>query len=75
MNSAGFISLNGGSGYVGEAFVGVDVELQRSETSDLILVKYANVKLGHLDTSAKPRLLPAFSDKGWETKAVTPTVN
>jgi hypothetical protein len=53
----------------------VDVELQRSETSNLILVKYANVKLGHLDTTAKARLLPAFSDKGWETKAIVPAVN
>ena len=43
---------------------------RRSEASDLILVRYANVKLGQLDTSAKPRLLPAFSDKGWETKPI-----
>jgi transposase InsO family protein len=68
VDSAGFIALGGGRGYVGESFVGVDVELQRSETSDLILVRYANVKLGHLDTSAKPRLLPLFSGKGWESK-------
>jgi len=74
VNSAGFISLEGGSGYVGEAFIGVDVALERSETSDLIVVRYANVKLGQLDTSAKPRLLPAFSDKGWETKPIKPVV-
>jgi Integrase core domain len=66
------IGLEGGRGYVGEAFIGVDVALERSETSDLILVRYANVKLGQLDTSAKPRLLPAFSDKGWETKPIKP---
>ena len=75
MDSAGFISLEGGRGYVGEAFIGVDVALERSENSDLILVRYANVKLGQLDTSAKPRLLPAFSDKGWECKPVAPIVN
>jgi Integrase core domain len=75
VDSAGFIALEGGRGYVGEAFIGVDVALERSETSDLILVRYANVKLGQLDTSAKPRLLPAFSDKGWECKSVAPMVN
>ena len=56
-------------GYVGEAFIGVDVALERSETSDLILVRYANVRLGKLDTSGQPRLLPAFLDEGWETKS------
>lgn len=75
VNSAGFISLNGGSGYVGESFIGVDVELKRSENSDLILVKYANVKLGHLDTSAKPRLLPLYSGKGWETRGIEPIIS
>ena len=28
------------------------------------------IGLGWLDTSAKPRLLPAFSDKSWETKPI-----
>lgn len=72
VDSAGFIGLESGKGYVGEAFVGVDVALERSETSDLILVRYANVTLGQLDTSSKPRLLPALSDKGWETKPIKP---
>ena len=49
--------------------------LERSENSDLILVRYANVRLGQLDTSDKPRLLPAFSDKGWECKPVAPIGN
>ena len=31
VDSAGFISLEGGRGYVGEAFIGVDVALERSE--------------------------------------------
>ena len=75
VDSAGFIALGGGRGYVGESFIGVDVELQRSATSDLILVRYANVKLGHLDTSAKPRLLPLFSGKGWESKQDEPDDN
>jgi len=68
VDPAGYIGLAGGRGYVGESFVGVDVALERSESSDLILVRYANVTLGRLDTSANPRLLPAFSDKGWEDK-------
>ena len=75
VDSAGFIVQGGGRGYVGESFIGVDVELQRSATSDLILVRYANVKLGHLDTTAKPRLLPRFSDKCWESKQDKPSVN
>lgn len=75
VNSAGFISLEGGSGFVGESFIGVDVALERSETSDLIIVRYANVRLGQLDTSAKPRLLPAFADKGWETRPISPAGN
>ena len=72
VDAAGFIGLEGGRGYVGEAFIGVEVALERSENSDLIVVRYANVRLGQLDTSAKPRLLPAFSDKGWETKPIKP---
>jgi hypothetical protein len=72
VDDAGFIGLERGRGYVGEAFIGVDVALERGETSDLILVWYANVRLGQLDTSAKPRLLPAFSDKGWATKPIKP---
>ena len=48
VDAAGFIGLEGGRGYVGEAFIGVDVALERSETSNLILVRYANVKLGQL---------------------------
>ena len=51
VDSAGFIGLEGGRGYVGEAFVGVDVALERSETSGLIVVRYADVTLGQLDTS------------------------
>ena len=73
VDSAGFIGLEGGRGYVGEAFAGVDVALERCEPGDLIRVRYANVRLGQLDTSAKPRLLPDFSDKGWETKPIKPT--
>jgi hypothetical protein len=39
VDSGGFIGLEGGRGYVGEAFIGVDVALERSETSDLIVVR------------------------------------
>ncbi len=75
VDSAGFIGLEGGRGYVGEAFIGVDVALKRSKNSDLIPVRYVNVRLGQLDTSVKPRLRPAFSDKGWECKPTRPSVN
>ena len=33
VDAAGFIGLEGGRGYVGEAFIGVDVAAERSETS------------------------------------------
>lgn len=75
VDSTGYIGLGGGRSYVGESFVGVDVALERSESSDLIIVRYANVTLGQLDKSISPRLLPAFSDKGWETKAIGPARN
>ena len=71
VDAAESIGLEGGQGYVGEAFIGVDVALERSETSDLILVRYANVRLGKLYTSGQPRLLPAFLDEGWETKSAS----
>lgn len=68
VNGAGFIALNGGNSYVGESFVGVDVALERAGDSGLILVRYANVKLGQLDASPNARLRPTASGARWETK-------
>ncbi len=68
VNAAGFIALNGGMSYVGESFKGVDVALERDESSGLILVRYANVRLGQLASSPNARLRPTASDARWETK-------
>lgn len=69
VNSTGYISLNGGVNYVGESFVGVDVALERDETSGLLLVRYANVKLGSLADSNDARLVPAYYNY-WQDKLV-----
>lgn len=61
VNSAGFISLSGSNCYVGEAFSGVDVALERSEKDGLISVRYANITLGTLGDSPSARLRPTAS--------------
>jgi transposase InsO family protein len=68
VDGAGFIALNGGTSYVGESFKEVDVALERDESSGLILVRYANVRLGQLAASPNARLRPTASDARWETK-------
>ena len=60
VNAAGYISLNGGNSYVGESFVGVDVALERHEESGLLLVRYANVKLGSFDDFNSAKIKPAY---------------
>jgi transposase InsO family protein len=68
VSAAGFVALNGGSCYVGESFAGVDVALERDEESGLLLVRYANVKLGSLDESANARLRPTAYAERWQSK-------
>jgi len=68
VNTGGYISLDGAACYVGESFGGVEVALERAENSDLILVRYANVKLGHLTPSPNARLQPPASSARWEKK-------
>ena len=46
VSSSGFISLFGKSCFVGEAFAGREVALERDEKTGYISVRYANVKLG-----------------------------
>jgi putative transposase len=72
VNTGGYISLDGMTCYVGESFGGVDVALERSENSDLILVRYANVKLGQLAASPNARLQPPASAARWEKKPCPP---
>ena len=68
VSAAGFVALNGGNCYVGESFAGVDVALERDEKSGLLLVRYANVKLGSLDDSPNARLRPPAYAGRWESK-------
>jgi transposase InsO family protein len=69
VNTAGFISLGGSSCYVGEAFSGVDVALERSGNDALIEVRYANIRLGTLGDSPSARLRPTASAARRENSA------
>lgn len=73
VNTAGFITLNGGNCYVGESFGGVDVAVEKNEESGLFHVRYANVKLGVLEESPTARLRPPAYAERWETKACEET--
>ena len=68
VSTAGFVALNGGNCYVGESFAGVNVAMERDEKSGLLLVRYANVKLGSLDDSPNARLRPTAYAERWESK-------
>ena len=64
VTSGGFITLNGNSCFVGEAFEGVDVAIEEDEESGLVRVRYANVHLGDLDKSSYARLRPpAYAER------------
>ena len=69
VSAAGFMALNGGNTYVGEAFAGADVALETDPESGLVLVRYANVRLGNVDRSPNARLRPTAYAERWETKA------
>jgi transposase InsO family protein len=75
VSTAGFIALNGSNCYVGESFGGVDVALERDENSGLLLVRYANVKLGCLEQSPNARLRPPAYAERWESKLAPETGN
>ena len=75
VNTAGFIALNGSNCYVGESFGGVDVALERDQNSGLVLVRYANVKLGWLENSPNARLRPPAYAERWESKLASETGN
>jgi len=72
VSSAGFVALNGSNCYVGEAFVGADVAMERDEKSGLTHVRYANVKLGVLDAAPNARLRPTAYAERWERKPCAP---
>lgn len=69
VSASGFISLNGTSCFVGEAFEGVDVAIERDGKNGLWSVRYANVRLGHLENSPNARLRPPASAGRWEKRA------
>jgi transposase InsO family protein len=68
VGASGFIALNGSNCYVGESFGGVHVALDRDETTGLIHVRYANVKLGCLENAPNARLRPPAYAERWESK-------
>ena len=68
VSDSGHISLNGKACYVGEAFAGVSVAVERNEASGLTLVRYANVKLGYLEATPNARLRPPAYAERWEKR-------
>ncbi len=72
VSANGFIALNGGHCFVGEAFAGAEVALEREQESGLIQVRYANVKLGSLEDIANARLQPPPYAERWKSKLATP---
>jgi hypothetical protein len=67
--TAGILSANGKSCFVREAFEGADVAIEREEKGGLVSVRYANVRLGHLENTPNARLRPpAYADR-WEKRA------
>jgi len=58
--------------YVGEAFVGADVAMERDEKSGLTHVRNANLKLGVLDAAPNARLRLTACAERWERKSCAP---
>jgi transposase InsO family protein len=73
VGSAGFISINGKSCFVGEAFEGADVAIEREADTGLSKVYYANVHLGDLDDSSSARLRPPAFAKRWRNRSCPET--
>jgi len=69
VSKTGFISINGSNCYVGEAFEGVEVAIERDEASGLLKVRYANVQLGELEETPNARLRPPAYAGRWEKRA------
>lgn len=69
VSGSGSISLDGRTTFVGEAFSGQEVALERDSKSDLVLVRYANVKLGECDPgSDQGRIKPVAYEERWESR-------
>ena len=62
VSQSGFISWAGNACFVGEAFRGQEVALERCKKSGLMLVRYGNVQLGSLRSKPGARLQPTASD-------------
>ena len=69
VNMSGSISLDGRATFVGEAFAGQEVALERDAKSGLVLVRYANVKLGECDPgNDQGRIQPVAYEERWENR-------
>lgn len=72
VSSNGFISINANSCFIGEAFIGVKVALEHATDGSMTRIRYANVKLGTLDSTPNARLRPPAYAERWETRACNP---
>jgi len=72
VSEAGYVTWRGSPCYVGESFGGVKVAFEPADQDGLVLVRYANVKLGTLDGAPNARLQPTAYTERWERKPCQP---
>jgi len=65
VNTSGFIPLDGNNCFIGEAFSGVEVAIDRETESGVVGVRYANVRLGNVAESPNARLRPTAYAERW----------
>jgi putative transposase len=68
VSESGQISLAGYSCHVGDAFAGVNVSIEEIETTGIVKIQYANIKLGSFEIAPNARLQPPAYDERWEKK-------
>lgn len=72
VSDAGYVTWRGSPCYVGESFGGVKVAFEPEDADGLVLVRYANVRLGTLDGAPNARLRPPAYAERWERKPCQP---
>lgn len=68
VSQSGHISLEGYSCHVGDAFAGAEVSIEEIETTGIVNIQYANVKLGSFEIAPNARLRATAYNERWEKK-------
>jgi transposase InsO family protein len=71
VSMSGFVSIDGVSHHLGEAFGGTKVALERHPESGVIRLRYGNVKVGVIDAPPNASLRPPAYDERWEERTCT----